>query len=82
MGIQTPVRAPESADAAIFYCINNRLRGLRGVPFGNFLIKQVVAELAAEFPNIQIYGTLSPPPNFSQALRDQENNESFTHERL
>ena len=27
--------------------------GLRGVPFGNFLIKQVVDEFAAELPNIQ-----------------------------
>jgi malonyl-CoA decarboxylase len=82
LGIQTPVLPPEKADAAIFYSINNCLRGLRGVPFGNFLIKQVVAELAAEFPNIQIYGTLSPLPNFSRALRDQENEEGFTRERL
>jgi len=82
LGIQTPVLAPETADAAIFYSINNCLRGLRGVPFGNFLIKQVVTELAAEFPNIQMYGTLSPLPNFSQALRDQKNEEGFTPERL
>jgi malonyl-CoA decarboxylase len=82
LGIQTPVRAPETADAAIFYSINNCLRGLHGVPFGNFLIKQVVAELAAEFSNIQIYGTLSPLPSFSQALRDEKNEEGFTHERL
>jgi malonyl-CoA decarboxylase len=64
------------------HSINNCLRGLRGVPFGNFLIKQVVAELAAEFPNIQIYGTLSPLPNFAQALRDQQNPEGFTHDRI
>src|SRR5580658_10497121 len=82
LGIQTAVRAPDTADAAVFYSINNCLRGLRGVPFGNFLIKQVVAELAAEFPNIQIYGTLSPLPSFSQALRDEKNEEGFTHERL
>jgi malonyl-CoA decarboxylase len=82
LGIQTPVRAPDTADAAVFYSINNCLRGLRGVPFGNFLIKQVVAELAAEFPNIQIYATLSPLPNFSQALRDQTNEEGFKQERL
>lgn len=82
LGIQTPVLDPKTADAAIFYSINNCLRGLRGVPFGNFLIKQVVTELAAEFPNIQTYGTLSPLPNFSQALRDQKNEDGFTHERL
>jgi malonyl-CoA decarboxylase len=82
LGIQSPVLPPNTVDAAIFYSINNCLRGLRGVPFGNFLIKQVVAELAAEFPNIQIYGTLSPLPNFAQALRDQQNEEGFTHDRI
>jgi malonyl-CoA decarboxylase len=82
LDIQAPVLASESADAAIFYSINNCLRGLRGVPFGNFLIKQVVDELAAELPNIQVYGTLSPLPNFSRALRDQKNEEGFTHARL
>jgi malonyl-CoA decarboxylase len=82
LDIQAPVLASETADAAVFYSINNCLRGLRGVPFGNFLIKQVVDELAAELPNIQIYGTLSPLPNFSRALRDQKNEEGFTHARL
>ncbi len=46
LGIETPVLAPETADAAIFYSINNCLRGLRGVPFGNFLIKQVVSRVS------------------------------------
>jgi malonyl-CoA decarboxylase len=82
LDIQAPVLASETADAAIFYSINNCLRGLRGVPFGNFLIKQVVDELAAELPNIQTYGTLSPLPNFSRALRDQKNEEGFTPARL
>lgn len=82
LDIQAPVLAPEKADTAIFYSINNCLRGLRGVPFGNFLIKQVVEELAAELPNIQTYSTLSPLPHFSQALRDQQNENGFTHDRL
>jgi len=82
LDIQAPVLAPHKADTAIFYSINNCLRGLRGVPFGNFLIKQVVDELAAELPNIQIYSTLSPLPNFSRALRDQQNEDGFTHDRL
>jgi malonyl-CoA decarboxylase len=58
------------------------LKGLRGVPFGNFLIKQVVSELASELPNIQTYCTLSPLPNFSRALRDQRNEHGFTRDRL
>jgi malonyl-CoA decarboxylase len=82
LDIHAPVLAPEAADTAIFYSINNCLRGLRGVPFGNFLIKQVLAELAAELPNIKIYSSLSPLPEFSRALRDQRNEGGFTRERL
>lgn len=82
LDIHAPVLSPQKVDTAIFYSINNCLKGLRGVPFGNFLIKQVVAELAAEFPNIQTYSTLSPLPTFSRALRDQRNENGFTRERL
>ncbi len=82
LDIQAPVLAPDKADTAIFYSINNCLRGLRGVPFGNFLIKQVVDELAAELPNIQNYSTLSPLPYFSRALRDQQDENGFTRDRL
>jgi malonyl-CoA decarboxylase len=82
LDVHAPVLPPEEADTAVFYSINNCLQGLRGVPFGSFLVKQVVAELAAEFPNIKTYGTLSPLPRFSQALRDNENEDGFTRERL
>jgi malonyl-CoA decarboxylase len=82
LDIHAPVLAPEKVDTAIFYSINNCLKGLRGVPFGNFLIKQVVAELAAEFPNIQTYSTLSPLPYLSRALRDYRNEHGFTRDRL
>lgn len=82
LDVHAPVLPAEEADTAIFYSINNCLKGLRGVPFGSFLIKQVVTELATEFPNIKNYGTLSPLPRFSQALRDNENEDGFTRERL
>ena len=82
LDIQAPLLAPEKADTAIFYSINNCLQGLRGVPFGSFLIKQVVEELAAELPNIKTFSTLSPLPLFSRALRDQQNEQGFTHSRL
>jgi malonyl-CoA decarboxylase len=36
--------------------------GLRGVSFGNFLIKQVVAELQKLRPNLKTFVTLSPVP--------------------
>jgi len=86
LDVKAPVGAPDRADTAIFYSINNCLNGLRNVPFGNFLIKQVVVELAAEFPNIKIYSTLSPLPRFAGALREatneRENKDGFTRERL
>jgi malonyl-CoA decarboxylase len=82
LGVESPVLPSEKADTAIFYSINNCLQGLRGVPFGNFLIKQVVAELAAEFPNVKTYSTLSPLPRFSRTLRDAGNEGGFTARRL
>jgi malonyl-CoA decarboxylase len=59
---------PEKADTAIFYSINNCQIGLRGISFGNFLIKQVVSELEAELPNIKTFATLSPVPGFGRWL--------------
>src|SRR5258707_2556707 len=56
------------ADTAIFYSISNCQDGLRGISFGNFLIKQVVEELQAEFPQLRRFSTLSPVPGFRRWL--------------
>jgi len=56
------------ADTAIFYSISNCQDGLRGISFGNFLIKQVVEELQAEFPQLKRLSTLSPVPGFRRWL--------------
>ena len=53
---------PETATVATFYSISNCHVGLRGVSFGNFLIKQVVAELQKLRPNLKTFVTLSPVP--------------------
>ena len=50
------------ATCAVFYSITNCQAGLRGISFGNFLIKQVAADLHAELPNLKIFATLSPVP--------------------
>ncbi len=50
---------------AVFYSISNCQEGLRGVSFGNFLIKQVVDELSREFPSLNRFVTLSPVPRFA-----------------
>ena len=59
---------PKSADTAVFYSISNCHDGLRGVSFGNFLIKQVVEELSRDFPSIKTFATLSPVPGFARWL--------------
>jgi malonyl-CoA decarboxylase len=46
----------------VFYSITNCQEGLRGVSFGNFLIKQVADDLGREFPRIREFVTLSPVP--------------------
>lgn len=67
---------PESdADTAVFYSISNCQSGLRGVSFGNFLIKQVAGDLSADLPNIKKFVTLSPVPGFTKWLAKQDDKE-------
>lgn len=69
-----PIEA-ERASTAVFYSISNTQRGLAGVSFGNFLIKQVVEELKAELPNIRSFVTLSPVPGLAAWLARQRQDE-------
>ncbi len=57
-----------AADTAIFYSISNCQDGLRGISFGNFLIKQVVEVLKRELPGLVRFSTLSPVPGFRRWL--------------
>src|SRR5436190_7264179 len=59
-----PVDSPASADCAMFYSITNCQEGLRGISFGNQLIKQVAEDLKREFPHLRRFATLSPIPGF------------------
>ncbi|HUZ73430.1 MAG TPA: malonyl-CoA decarboxylase [Stellaceae bacterium] len=59
-----PIGDPTDADTAIFYSISNCQRGLAGISFGDFLIKRVVDQLAAELPHLKTHATLSPIPGF------------------
>jgi len=68
--------APERATTAVFYSITNCQRGLAGVSFGNFLIKQVVEEVSREMPRIATFVTLSPAPNFAEWLKRERANEA------
>jgi len=62
---------PREANCAIFYSISNCQDGLRGIPFGNYLIKRVVGLLQAELPQLSRFATLSPVPGFSKWLSRQ-----------
>jgi malonyl-CoA decarboxylase len=64
--LQREVIRPDKASTAVFYSISNCQRGLSGVSFGHFLIKQVAEEIARETPKLSTFVTLSPAPNFAQ----------------
>jgi malonyl-CoA decarboxylase len=63
-----PANADPEPSAAVFYSISNCQEGLRGISFGNFLIKQVVEDLAKELPSLKTFVTLSPLPAFRSWL--------------
>lgn len=58
----------DQATTAVFYSISNCQRGLAGVSFGHFLIKQVVEEIRREHPRLSTFVTLSPAPGFAAWL--------------
>jgi malonyl-CoA decarboxylase len=60
---------PQRAKTAVFYSISNCQRGLAGVSFGSFLIKQVVEEVCRELPRLDTFVTLSPVPGFAAWLK-------------
>ncbi len=59
----------EKNRTAVFYSISNCQRGLTGVSFGNFLIKQVVEEISREMPKLSTFVTLSPLTGFAAWLK-------------
>jgi malonyl-CoA decarboxylase len=69
---ESPIGDAGEANCAIFYSITNCQEGLKGVSFGNFLIKQVVDDLGRELPRLSTFATLSPIPGFFQWLQEKE----------
>ena len=66
-----PVFDARRADTAIFYSILNTQTGLRGVSFGNFLLKRVIDDLQRDFPRLRHFATLSPLPGFAAWVNKQ-----------
>jgi len=64
-----PVFDNRKADTAIFYSISNTQVGLRGVSFGNFLLKRVIDDLQRDFPKLAHFATLSPMPGLASWVR-------------
>lgn len=60
-----PVFDAQRADTAIFYSISNTQAGLRGVSFGNFLLKRVIDDLKRDYPRLKAFATLSPLPQLA-----------------
>ena len=69
LDLARPVIGAQEATTAVFYSISNTQKGLGGISFGNFLIKQVVEELKQDLPNLQTFVTLSPVPGFAGWLQ-------------
>jgi len=62
LALESVVGDPRRARCAVFYSITSCQPGLKGISFGNFLIKQVAQDLHAELPNLKVFATLSPVP--------------------
>ncbi len=67
-----PLVPTERARTAVFYSISNTQRGLGGISFGSFLIKQVAEELQRELPKLESFVTLSPVPGFMAWLKQAD----------
>ena len=77
-----PMLNPSKTDTAIFYSISNCQAGLAGVAFGNFLIKNVVKDLIAKYPNLKTFSTLSPIPGFLAYLQNHQDEINFSTKEL
>jgi malonyl-CoA decarboxylase len=69
---EAPTVDPTGADTAVFYSISNVEPGLRGVPFGHFVIRKAMEELLAELPQLRVFATISPIPGFRAWLESQD----------
>ena len=76
LAVERDVIGPDKAATAVFYSISNCQRGLAGVSFGNFLIKQVVEEIARENSRLSTFMTLSPVAGLADWLKRERANES------
>jgi malonyl-CoA decarboxylase len=65
---ESPILDRKARSFAVFYSISSCHDGLRGVSFGNSLIRRVVDILRREYPRLRTFATLSPIPGFRSWL--------------
>jgi len=68
---KAPVGDPHAADTAIFYSISSPQRGLRGISFGEYLIRGAARRLRRDLPQLETFATLSPIPGFRVWLENR-----------
>ena len=73
---------PEETNVAVFYSISNCQKGLAGISFGNFLIKQVANDLNLEFKNLKKFITLSPVPGLRKWISNKHPKFNITLEKF
>ena len=73
---------PEETSVAVFYSISNCQKGLAGISFGNFLIKQVANDLNLEFKNLNKFITLSPVPGLRKWISNKHPKFGFNLEKF
>jgi malonyl-CoA decarboxylase len=71
LAMESAVGDPRRARCAVFYSITSCQAGLKGISFGNFLIKQVAEDLHAELPNLRLFATLSPVPGLRRWVQQR-----------
>jgi malonyl-CoA decarboxylase len=74
LDVRAPLGDTGKADTAIFYSITSSQTGLRGISFGNFLLKRVIGDLQRDFPRLRTFSTLSPIPGLLRWARQSPQN--------
>lgn len=69
LDVSAPIIDAADATVAVFYSISSTQRGLAGISFGSFLLKQVTDRLALQLPGLTTFVTLSPIPGFGRWLQ-------------
>jgi len=78
LDVTSPMADPEQVDTAVFYSVTSPQKGLLGISFGEFIIKQAVKELRAELPDLSTFVTLSPVPGFRAWLENHLEEQDFS----